>query len=241
MHEMTHITACIAASIIVAELLGYILHRLLHSGWISWLSTSHMKHHMVLYAPLQKQRPSEHYLDATTGEVAIGNIGLEWIAPSSVILAIPVAALRLIRVSLTDQAVSLGTILAWSFLMFSYLHDRMHMKDFWMGRAPVLGHWFVRARRLHDIHHHALNDNGLMDKNFGIGFFVFDKFFGTLAYASSGFNHQGYAAAQKKFRTPYCNKGDSARSTRLYDECIVLPDNFDTLDRSVALSPETGC
>ena len=59
MDAMMHIAAWVAASVVVAELLGYILHRLMHSGWIPWLSTSHMKHHLVLYGPLQKQRPSE--------------------------------------------------------------------------------------------------------------------------------------------------------------------------------------
>lgn len=211
MHGLTHIAACVAVSTIVAELLGYLLHRLMHSGWIPWLSLGHMKHHMVLYGPLQKQRPSEHYLDATTGEVAIGNIGLEWIIPSSVILAISAAGLRLLSVSLTDQAVSIGTILAWSFLMFSYLHDRMHIKGFWMGRAPLLRYWFVRARRLHDIHHQVLNNGGLMDKNFGIGFFVFDRLFGTLAHRASAFNNAGYAAAQKKFRNLYDNNGANVR------------------------------
>lgn len=206
MRGITNIATCMVASIIAAECLGYLLHRLMHSGWIPLLSTSHMKHHMVLYGPLQKQRPSTQYLDATTGEVAIGNIGLEWIIPSSLILAISVATLRFCRVPLTDQAVSIGTILAWSFLMFSYLHDRMHIKNFWMGRTPIVSRWFVRARRLHDIHHHALNNDGLMDKNFGIGFFAFDRLFGTLAYDFSGFNHLGNAAAQKRFRNAYGEK-----------------------------------
>src|SRR6266481_8368009 len=115
MDAMTHIAAWLAASVVVAELLGYLLHRLMHSGWIPWLSASHMKHHLVLYGPLQKQRPSQQYLDATTGEVAIGNIGLEWIVPSGVILAFAVVAIRLLRVPFTDQVLSIGTILVWSF------------------------------------------------------------------------------------------------------------------------------
>ena len=82
MFNITRILMCVALSIVAAEFLGYLLHRLMHSGWIAWLSSSHMKHHMILYGPLQKQRPSEQYLDATTGQVAIGNIGLEWIIPS---------------------------------------------------------------------------------------------------------------------------------------------------------------
>ena len=200
MHAIRHFVVCAAASTVAAELSGYLLHRLMHSGWIPWLSSGHMKHHLVLYGPLQKQRPSEKYLDATTGKVAIGNIGLEWIAPSSAILAIAVAILSLFRISWIDQAICIGTILVWSFLMFSYLHDRMHIKNFWMGHAPVLSYWFVRARRLHDIHHHTLNNDCLMDKNFGIGFFVFDRLFGTLAFNSPGFNEPGYAAARVRFR-----------------------------------------
>jgi sterol desaturase/sphingolipid hydroxylase (fatty acid hydroxylase superfamily) len=161
---------------------------------------SHMKHHMVLYGPLQKQRPSEEYLDATTGKVALGNIGLEWIVPSSAILSVVVIVLRLLRIPLFDQAVSLGTTLAWTFLMFSYLHDRMHIKNFWMERNSILKAWFRSARRLHDIHHRVLNDRGLMDKNFGIGFFLFDRMFGTLSPEQSTFNRKGYEVAQERFK-----------------------------------------
>jgi len=146
---------------------------------------SHMKHHMVLYGPLQKQRPSKEYLDATTGSVALGNIGLEWIVPSSMILTTVVVVLRLLRVSLFDQTVSIGTTLAWTFLIFSYLHDQMHVKNFWMEQNSVLKAWFRGARKRHDIHHRELNDRGLMDKNFGIGFFLFDRLFGTLSSEQS--------------------------------------------------------
>jgi len=46
-------------AIVASELLGYWLHRLLHSGRIPFLSLNHMKHHLLLYGPLQKQRPRE--------------------------------------------------------------------------------------------------------------------------------------------------------------------------------------
>lgn len=203
MGTAAHIMAWLAGSIVTGELLGYLLHRLLHSGWIPWLSASHMKHHMVLYGPLQKQRPGEKYLDATTGQAALGNIGLEWIIPSAVILGVVVAVLTLLSTPLLYQLVVVGTILAWSFLMFSYLHDRMHMKNFWMERAPILKLWFLGARRLHDIHHHALNNEGLMNKNFGIGFFLFDRVFATLCDGNLGFNNRGYAAAQQRFKNLY--------------------------------------
>jgi hypothetical protein len=68
-----------------------------------------------------------------------------------------------------------------------------------MERNRCLKFWFVRARRSHDIHHWALNDQGLMDKNFGIGFFFFDRLFGTHTREQRGFNRRGYRAALRRF------------------------------------------
>jgi len=35
------------------------------------------------------------------------------------------------------QALALCTLLGWPMLMFNYLHDRMHIENFWMTRVPV--------------------------------------------------------------------------------------------------------
>lgn len=199
MKNALSLLAWMATSILVSELLGYLLHRLLHSGKIGFLSRSHMKHHLVLYGPLQPQRPSVGYHDATRGEIALGNVGLEWLIPGAIVLASSVTALHLLGVALRYQIAFVATSLAWSFLMFSYLHDRMHIAGFWMESNRCLKLWFVRARRSHDIHHWALNDQGLMDKNFGIGFFFFDHLFGTHAREQRGFNHCGYRAALRRF------------------------------------------
>jgi sterol desaturase/sphingolipid hydroxylase (fatty acid hydroxylase superfamily) len=199
MREMTHIAVWVVASGTAAELLGYLLHRLLHNGWIRWLSASHMKHHMLLYGPLQKQRPSEHYIDATVDQFAVGNIGVEWLVPTAVLLVIAGAILLTFKVTFLHQAIFFVTVVGWSVVMFSYLHDRMHIKNFWMERNPILKSWFRRSRRLHDIHHRMLNDGGLMDRNFGIGFFMFDRLFGTLSLQQKSFNQFGYAAAKDRF------------------------------------------
>jgi sterol desaturase/sphingolipid hydroxylase (fatty acid hydroxylase superfamily) len=199
MREMAHIVVWVVTSGIVAELLGYLLHRLLHSGWIRWLSASHMKHHMVLYGPLKKQRPSEHYMDATTDRLSLGNIGVEWLAPTVALMIVAGTIFWALRVRFIYQAVFFATVVGWSFVMFSYLHDRMHVKNFWMERNPILKSWFRRSRQFHDIHHRMLNDGGLMDKNFGIGFFLFDRLFDTLSSQQGSFNHHGYAAARDKF------------------------------------------
>jgi sterol desaturase/sphingolipid hydroxylase (fatty acid hydroxylase superfamily) len=193
------IVGWIFGSTLAGELLGYLLHRLLHSGWIPWLSFSHMHHHLVLYGPKQNQRPGRTYQNATGGQIAVGNIGSEWLVPSLLLLAVISVFFWIFHVRLLHQAVFFVTVLAWSFIMFSYLHDRMHIHDFWMDRNALLKHWFRRVRRLHDIHHRTLNDGGLMDTNFGIAFFLFDRLFGTLCVKQTPFNHIGYGQAMSKF------------------------------------------
>jgi len=184
----------------VAELMGYLLHRLLHSGLIGFLSRNHMKHHLVLYGPQQDQRPDEGYADATENEIAIGNVGLEWLVPGGIILLAALALLRLLHVPILYQITFVGTTLVWSLLVFSYLHDRMHIREFWMENNRFLKRWFCWARDLHDIHHRVLNDRGLMDKNFGIGFAFFDWLFGTMTLVEPPFNEAGLAAAKRRFQ-----------------------------------------
>jgi sterol desaturase/sphingolipid hydroxylase (fatty acid hydroxylase superfamily) len=89
--------------------------------------------------------------------------------------------------------------LLWGLLVFSYLHDRMHEKGFWMEKNRFTRRWFLGARKLHDIHHWTLNDEGLMDRNFGIGLFIFDRLFGTRAVKREAFNPRGYERAHRRF------------------------------------------
>jgi sterol desaturase/sphingolipid hydroxylase (fatty acid hydroxylase superfamily) len=191
--------AWIGISILLSELLGYLLHRLMHSGRVGFLSRSHMRHHLLLYGPLDPQRPGSEYRDATIGETAIGNVGLEWLLPGAAILAAAAGLLYWLHAKPLHQAIFLSVSLLWSFLMFSYLHDRMHIAGFWMEKNRWLKSWFLAARRAHDIHHWALNHRGFMDKNFGIGFFFFDRCFGTFSRARPVFNQDGYEAAKRRF------------------------------------------
>lgn len=219
-HSARHIGLSIAAwsigSCVTAELLGYWLHRFLHCGLIRFLSRNHMKHHLVFYAPLQRQR-SEIYRDATDDSVSLGNVGLEWLIPAGLLIALVLTLFHLLRVPLIYQCLSLGTTVAWSFLMFSYLHDVMHVEGFWLAKNPWLKRWFLSARRLHDIHHRVLNDRGLMDKNFGIGFFAFDRLFGTLSLQQPPFNHRGYALAREKFNYVQDTGLDQLANRRLFE------------------------
>jgi len=192
------ITITLATSCLVAEFAGYWLHRLLHSDKFPALSQGHLIHHFLIYGPDQAMRHDEYH-DATHGRFSVGNVGLEWLAPSAVILFVCWAIQFAFGVPPIYQALSLFTLAAWPILMFSYLHDRMHLKDFWMARTPVLRNWFCNARRLHDIHHRALNDDGRMDSNFGIGFFWFDHLFGTIGRRHRPFNRNGLEVAKSRY------------------------------------------
>ena len=191
---------CILLSVLLAEFLGYCLHRLLHSDTVRVLSRSHMKHHLVLYGPCHNQRPSDHYMDATTGQLALGNIGLEWLVPSGLLLGASLAIFYLLGIRPLYQGIYVAVVLLWSFVSFSYLHDRMHEKDFWMATNRWTRRWFLNARRLHDIHHRTLADDGRMNKNFGIGFFFFDRVFRTIAPVQQPFNRQGLNAAKVRYQ-----------------------------------------
>ena len=195
---MLAILAYAGGGCLTAELLGYLLHRLLHSDRVRFLSRSHMMHHLVLYGPLQPQRPEGQYKDATTGKIALGNIGLEWLIPSALILGCAVAVFSLLGVAMRYRVIFITCALIWGFLMFSYLHDRMHERGFWLERT-IVRRWFRKARHLHDIHHCTLDDEGFMPTNFGIAFFLFDRIFGTFQKRGKSFNRPGYAAALRRY------------------------------------------
>jgi hypothetical protein len=185
-------------SCLLAEFFGYWLHRLLHSDRIPLLSRGHLIHHFLIYGPGQPMR-MEKYHDATDHRFSVGNIGLEWLVPSAMILAVVWAGMRLIHLSALYQIIALATLVVWPIFMFSYLHDRMHLANFWMERVPILRLWFRAARRMHDIHHHAVDDNGRMEANFGIGFFLCDRIFRTMGSQHRPFNRAGFEAARLRY------------------------------------------
>lgn len=198
----------VTGSCFVAEFCGYWLHRLMHSERFPVLSRGHLIHHFLMYGPNQALR-TEKYRDATQDRVALGNVGLEWLMPSAMILSFSFGVLAWIRVPRSYQIIALGILVVWTVFMFSYLHDRMHLRNFWMTRAPLLKSWFVRARRLHDIHHRSLNDQGRLDRNFGIGFFIFDRLFRTMSKRHRPFNCNGYRMAELRYKLNRDREQDS--------------------------------
>ena len=192
------VVATLVDSVVVAEFAGYWLHRLLHSDKFPVLSRGHLIHHFSIYGPRQPLRAHEYH-NATDKRFSLGNVGLEWLAPSAIILIFCWGAMELLDVAWVYQAIALGTLLGWPILMFSYLHDRMHIENFWMTRVPLVTIWFLNARRFHDIHHRTMNPSGFMDTNFGIGFNFFDRFFQTICKRHRPFNWAGYQAALDRY------------------------------------------
>lgn len=190
----------VTGSCVSAELLGYWLHRLMHSGAIGFLSRKHMKHHLTLYGPLQDQR-SKEYRNATDGHLSLGNIGVEWLVPAVAFIGLALAVFHLAHVRMLYQLIYFACTLSWSFLMLSYLHDAMHIEGVWFENSLLLKRWFASARQRHDVHHRLINNRGLMNKNFGIGLFIFDRLFGTLSEGGAAFNQAGYQAAEKRFQS----------------------------------------
>jgi len=202
-YERRHVTfvgvvATLVDSVVVAEFAGYWLHRLLPSDKFPALSRGHLIHHFLIYGPRQPMRAGDYH-DATDKRFSVGNVGIEWLMPSTIILLFCWGGMALLGVPHVYQALALCTLLGWPILMFSYLHDRMHIENFWMTRVPVLRAWFLNARRLHDIHHRSVDGEGFMDTNFGIGFYIFDRFFRTRVTRHRPFNWAGYQSAVRRY------------------------------------------
>lgn len=185
-------------SFLTAEILGYFLHRLLHSNKISWLSYSHMYHHLKDYGPKNKMR-TEQYFSGAKDRINILGLGLEWLIPGALFTGLLLLFFSFLKISWLHQIVFICGSIGWSALMFNYFHSAMHLKKFWLIRVPILGRWFIKSRKLHDIHHIKLSDDGRMNSNYGICFFFMDRIFGTLERSSSSFNFQGYKKALKKY------------------------------------------
>lgn len=194
-----HLAAAAALGALFTEVVGYFLHITLHSESIKWLSRDHMIHHLKVYGPKRSLRQPGPYKDSTEGRTALAGIGLEWLLPIGLILAVLLAALHALRIRPLDQAVFSVVALAWGKLMFGTMHDSMHIEGYWMAESRLLGGWYRTIRRLHDIHHLEFSDDGRLRHNFGICFYFLDRLLGSYLDKAHAFNEKGYEAALKRY------------------------------------------
>jgi sterol desaturase/sphingolipid hydroxylase (fatty acid hydroxylase superfamily) len=184
---------------IFAEIVGYYLHILLHSGKIAYLSRNHMIHHLKIYAPKKKLRPDNDYRGSVEDRASLIGIGMEWIGPIALAISASWVVFWVLNIPMMYWGIFTISGMVWGYLMFSYMHDAMHLKDFWMEKNPLTRKWFLKIRRLHDIHHMNISDDGRMLTNYGICFFFLDRMAGSLAQSHKSFNEKGHQAALERY------------------------------------------
>lgn len=149
------IFAVIVVTYSLAELIGYLFHRLAHVPGTE-LYKSHMLHHLQAYPPTRFS--SEKYISIGIRSFVV------WFMPIfAVFLGAQVAILNgwpLFAGIMTTLAVA-G--------MNLYAHDSYHLSKHWLSETR----FFKRLTDFHEVHHRN------MKKNFGIYTFVIDKVFGT--------------------------------------------------------------
>ena len=188
----------VLASFAVTEVVGYWLHRLLHSEKIPSLSKAHMWHHLKDYGPNMEQQ-TEAYVSGARKRTNVVGLGLEWLLPAAILVGGVVGVLSLLGVGALYQVIVIASMLSWTAIMFNHMHDAMHRTSYWMLKVPLLNRWFKKARHLHDVHHMRLSDDGRMPLNFGISFFPMDRLFGTFQKEIGPFNEKGYEEALKVY------------------------------------------
>jgi sterol desaturase/sphingolipid hydroxylase (fatty acid hydroxylase superfamily) len=135
-----------------------------------------MVHHLEFYGPTMKMR-TPSYRDRELDGIA--GVGWEWIAPSLVLTVAELLVLGWLGLGLVTQAVFFSVGLLWSVVMFYGAHEAMHVtRPTAFVRRP-LRRWFLHARRMHAIHHRAVDHSGRFLGNFGIISHLFDRLFGS--------------------------------------------------------------
>ena len=198
MNLLLPIIVSIFLGFIYAEIAGYFIHIVLHSNRIRYLSTSHMIHHLRLYGPKSPQI-LKGYKEAAVSRTNVLGIGMEWLFPTIGIISFTYLVGWLLNIPFLFITIFMVSALVWSGFLFFYMHDAMHIEGFWMEKNRLLKKWFLSLRHLHVIHHLNLTDDGRMNTNYGICFFVMDKIFKTFKKEPSKFNDKGFTAAEKTY------------------------------------------
>ena len=198
MNALLFITTA-AGGVLFAEFTGYWLHMLLHSNKIQWLSFSHMQHHLMEYHPSKPIRLKGVYLSSGAKRANILGLGMEWVIPIGLMVVSIHSTFYALGVPMIYQITFTVPALAWSYVLFGYMHDAMHYKDFWMETSPLLKKRFFKIRSNHDTHHYTFTDEGHMPTNYGICFFFFDYLFGTLAQKQEKFNKKGLKSSENYY------------------------------------------
>jgi len=144
--------------LVLVEVVGYIWHRTAeHLGLVGdGIRYRHWVHHELDY-PTDNLRPKNVVKYKSAGS---------W---SWYVLALSVIGLAFILLPIRDAVpLTIGGAL-YAYFVVNYFHEAFHVDNHWLNRFE----WFKRLVKLHDIHHWAAC-------NYGIVFFGMDRLLGTL-------------------------------------------------------------
>lgn len=194
-----YITLTLVLGYLAGEIFGYWIHRLLHSGEVDFLSRTHMYHHIADYGPQMKQRPTKEYINTYINRFTFLGIGLEWWIPVSITIGVLILIQTLLGIPAHLQAIFISTALGWGYLQLGLIHETFHVKNHWLAHHPWTKKYYRKLRKLHDIHHLDVNDDGKMRYNFGITTYWVDILFGTYKTHTEKLNFKGI----EKLKTNY--------------------------------------
>lgn len=150
MYTLLILVCALGATFVVGNALGWVVHTLMHTGWIPYLARSHTAHH-TLYTP--GDYLSETYRDAGWDDSALVFV------PA---IAIPILALIAGVWFLTG----IWWICALMFVLGAtvgyanvYAHGAFHIRGHFLYRF----NWFRELSRLHVLHHiHPRKNQGII-------------------------------------------------------------------------------
>tara|TARA_Y100000590_G_scaffold457904_1_gene611504 strand:+ start:685 stop:1233 length:549 start_codon:yes stop_codon:yes gene_type:complete len=164
-----------------------------------------MQHHLLAYPPGKKQRPHKTYIDPTqvSDHPTFFGIGLEWLVPIFCLIIFTIGIEYVMGLSTISIITSLSIMVLYAKFMFGWLHDSMHIKQHWFMRVPLVRRYFKHIRKLHDIHHHHVSEEGLMKYNMGISTPLFDMVFRTYLPNMKGTQRKSILTGHKTALTRY--------------------------------------
>lgn len=196
---VTGIFITIVLSLVIPEFVCHFFHRLLHNNKVRWLSQNHMIHHLKIYGPKSDLR-SPQYKEAIEGRLSFAGIGAEWVLPlAAIYISAQAMVWWFLHIPIVYLILFTALSLLYASLLFNHMHANMHIEGHWLEKNKFTRNWFLRLRKMHDIHHQFLDNEGRMNSNYGICFFYCDRIFGTKQDELGKFNEKGYRAALRRY------------------------------------------
>lgn len=162
---MISIFTAVSLTYIIGSLLGYFIHKSLHSSWTMAGFRAHSSHHNIQYPP------NDYFSDVYRGAGKNNSVYLFLIALSPPILFFA----TLVYLGYIGWIITTIILIEAALIGFlnDYIHDSFHIYNHWLNRS-IFKNIFRKLNKLHMIHHID------QSKNFGIFDPTWDYIFKSL-------------------------------------------------------------